>query len=65
MVYDHEKVPQIYLWWAKFVENYRVFTGNIGKGCMRSQEVNNKIPPCMRKSRQQKKKNLIELVVFY
>ena len=45
MVYDHEKVPQIYLWWAKFVENYRVFTGNIGKGCMRSQEVNNKITP--------------------
>ena len=34
--------------WAKYVENYRVFTGNIGKGCLRSQEVNNKITPCYR-----------------
>ena len=33
--------------WAKYVENYRVFTGNIGKGCLRSQEVNNKITPCI------------------
>ena len=34
MVYDHEKVTQITCTVAKFVENYRVFTGNIGKGCI-------------------------------
>ena len=38
------------VWWAKFVENYRFFTGNIGKGCMRSLEVNNKITPWPQKA---------------
>ena len=27
-------------------ENYPIFTGNICKACMRSQEVNDKITPC-------------------
>ena len=46
MVYNHEKLPPIYPYGGQNLsKNYRVFTGNIGKGCMRSQEVNNKITP--------------------